>query len=124
MTARRAEIRSQSWSGATTAQRCSWHWKTLTRFSSLRQHPSCHDRPAYGGARKKMRRYVGRVAEATTPTSVVHREPSLTNEDFMERAIDLAVELHALQPGRAVGSRDRAQRPSWEDATRSPRPTM
>ena len=73
---------------------------------------------------EKMRRYVGRVADATTPTSVVHREPSLTNEDFMERAIDLALELHALQPGRAVGSRDRAQRPSWEDATRSPRPTM
>src|SRR5262245_33252497 len=82
-------------------------------------------RAAYGGAREKMRRYVGRLAEATTLTSVVHREPGMTNEDFMERAIDLAPELHALQPGRAVRSRDRAQRRHRRRAaTRSPRPGM
>src|SRR5262249_42475775 len=69
---------------------------------------SSRDRP-HGGAREKMRRYVGRVAEATTLTGVVHREPSMTNED-MERTIDLVLELYARQQGVAVRRCDCSQR--------------
>jgi hypothetical protein len=48
-------------------------------------------------------------------TSVVHREPGMTNEDSMERAIDLALELHALQQGGPFGAViESATAPSWE----------